>query len=156
MNPNQSETKFWMIRIAPDTDIAMNRNSTDWLGINSYPILSPGYSVQATFYEVFDILLKNRIQMQTKYRIESFVINLRNLFMISTQGHGLTRNYLIYLLSKSESVKFLLIESVICLFTDSPVIKYISLLNQLIITEEISGIWLKQSVEFDWFTVTSF
>ena len=37
-------------------------------------------------------------------------------------------------LSKSESVKFLLIESVICLFTDSPVKKYISLLNQLIIT----------------------
>ena len=37
-------------------------------------------------------------------------------------------------LSKSESVKFLLIESVIYLFTDSPVKKYISLLNQLIIT----------------------
>ena len=37
-------------------------------------------------------------------------------------------------LSKSESVKFLLIESVIRLFTDSPAKKYISLLNQLIIT----------------------
>ena len=37
-------------------------------------------------------------------------------------------------LSKSESVKFLLIESVICLFTDSPVKKYILVLNQLIIT----------------------
>ena len=33
------------------------------------------------------------------------------------------------LLFKSESVKFLLIESVICLFTDSPVKKYISLLK---------------------------
>ena len=32
-------------------------------------------------------------------------------------------------LSKYESVKFLLIESVICLFIDSPVKKYIPLLN---------------------------
>ena len=39
------------------------------------------------------------------------------------------------LLSKSESVKFSLIESVICLFTDSPVKKYFSLLNQLIFTD---------------------
>ena len=38
------------------------------------------------------------------------------------------------ILSISESVKFLLIESVIFLFTDSPVKKYISLLNQLIVT----------------------
>ena len=41
----------------------------------------------------------------------------------------------VYLLSKSESVKFSQIESVICLFTDSLVKKYISLLNQLIITD---------------------
>ena len=33
---------FGMIRIGSDTDIGMNRNSSDWLGINSYPILSPG------------------------------------------------------------------------------------------------------------------
>ena len=39
-------------------------------------------------------------------------------------------------LSKSESVKFSLIESVICLFTDSSVKKYFSLLNQLIFTDE--------------------
>ena len=38
------------------------------------------------------------------------------------------------LLPKSELVRFLLIESVICLFTDSPVKKYISFLNQFIIT----------------------
>ena len=44
----------------------------------------------------------------------------------------------INLLSKSESVKFSLIESVICLFTDSSVKKYFSLLNQLISTEIIS------------------
>ena len=48
----------------------------------------------------------------------------------------------IYLLSKSESVKFSLIESVTCLFTDSPVKKYFSLSNQLIFTEIISEIWL--------------
>ena len=46
-------------------------------------------------------------------------------------------NYILredFLLSKSESVKFSLIESVICLFTDSTVKKYFSLLNQLIFT----------------------
>ena len=31
-----------MIRIGSDTDIGMNRNSSDWLGMNSYPILFPG------------------------------------------------------------------------------------------------------------------
>ena len=30
-----------MIRIGSDTDIGMNRNSSDWLGMNSYPLLSP-------------------------------------------------------------------------------------------------------------------
>ena len=62
-------------------------------------------------------------------------------------------------LSKSESVKFLLIDSVLCLFTDSPVEniyftvksvdlslmesveKIFSLLNQLIFTKAISEIW---------------
>ena len=46
------------------------------------------------------------------------------------------------LLSKSESVKFSLIESVICLFTDSSVKKYFSLSNQSIYTEIISEILL--------------
>ena len=31
-----------MIRIGSDTDIRMNRNSPDWLGMNFYPIISPG------------------------------------------------------------------------------------------------------------------
>ena len=31
-----------MIRIGSNADIGMNRNSSDWLGMNSYPILSPG------------------------------------------------------------------------------------------------------------------
>ena len=52
-----------------------------------------------------------------------------------------------YLLSKSESVKFSLIESVICLFTDSSVKKYFSLLNQLIFTDS--------SVKKIFFTVKS-
>ena len=30
------------IRIGSDSDIGLNRNSSDWLGMNSYPILSPG------------------------------------------------------------------------------------------------------------------
>ena len=32
-----------MIRIGSDTDIGINRNSPDWLGMNSYPILLPGW-----------------------------------------------------------------------------------------------------------------
>ena len=40
-----------------------------------------------------------------------------------------------YLLSKSESVEFSLIESVICLFIDLSVQKYFSLSNQLIFTD---------------------
>ena len=31
-----------MIRVVSDTDTGMNRNCSDWLGMNSYPILSPG------------------------------------------------------------------------------------------------------------------
>ena len=31
-----------MIRIGLYTDIGMNRNISDWLGMNSYPILSSG------------------------------------------------------------------------------------------------------------------
>ena len=33
---------FGMICSGSDTSIGMNRNSSDWLGMNSYPILSPG------------------------------------------------------------------------------------------------------------------
>ena len=33
---------FRMIRIGSDTDIGMNRNISDWLGLNFIPILSPG------------------------------------------------------------------------------------------------------------------
>ena len=50
--------------------------------------------------------------------------------------------YYAKVISKSESVKFSLIESVICLFTDSSVKKYFSLSNQSIFSEIISEIWL--------------
>ena len=60
--------------------------------------------------------------------IKSIIVILRRKNIKSTKYS------MKYLLSKSESVKFLLIESVIYLFTDSPVKKYILLLNQLIIT----------------------
>ena len=33
-----------MIHIGSDTDIGMDRNSSDWLGMNSYPILLPEMS----------------------------------------------------------------------------------------------------------------
>ena len=52
-----------------------------------------------------------------------------------------------YLLSKYESVKLSLIESVICLSIDSSVNKYFSLLNQLIFTDS--------SVKKIFFTVKS-
>ena len=42
-----------------------------------------------------------------------------------------------YQLSKSESVKFPLIESMICFFTDSSGKKYFSLLNQLTFTDSL-------------------
>ena len=37
---------FGMIRIGSDTEIELNRNNSDWLGINSYPKLSTGISKQ--------------------------------------------------------------------------------------------------------------
>ena len=38
------KTFFGMIRIGSDIDIGMNWNGSDWLEMNSYPILSSGYS----------------------------------------------------------------------------------------------------------------
>ena len=57
-----------------------------------------------------------------------------------------------FALSKSEPVKFSLIESVICLFTDSSAKKYFSLLNLLIFTDEsVKKIFVTvKSVNFHW------
>ena len=65
-----------------------------------------------------------------------FISNLKQMFCIKFTA---IENYL---LSKSESVKFSLIESLIRLFTDSSVKKYVLLSNQSIFTEIISEIWL--------------
>ena len=45
-----------MIRIGSDTDIGMNRNSSDLLGMNFYPILSPGRvfrNIDVTPYNIY-------------------------------------------------------------------------------------------------------
>ena len=62
------------------------------------------------------------------------------------------------ILSKSESVKFSLIESVICLFTDSSVKKYYSLLKQLIFTNESEKKIFStvKSVNFHWNNQSNF
>ena len=41
-----------MIRIGTDTDIGMNQNSSDWLGMNSYPILSPGMEMHLMIFRM--------------------------------------------------------------------------------------------------------
>ena len=51
-----------MIRIGSNIDIGMNRNSSDWLEMNSYPILSPGGSTTEFFQ--FGTLFLNFIAMQ--------------------------------------------------------------------------------------------
>ena len=40
-----------VFRIGSDTDIGMNWNSSDWLGMKSYPILSPGKLTVTLFSE---------------------------------------------------------------------------------------------------------
>ena len=66
--------------------------------------------------------------------MKSTIFKGKNLLHIFTISSSLL-NCIVHSLSKSESVKFSQIEPVICFFTDSPVKKYILLLNQLIITD---------------------
>ena len=66
--------------------------------------------------------------------------------LLTNSNHIIMNSYKFILktlnvLSKSKSVNFSLIESVICLFTDSSVEKYFSLSNQSIFTEIISENW---------------
>ena len=67
-------------------------------------------------------------------------LELHYLLLKYQKCNKLVNSVIQVVLSKSESVKFSLIESVICLFTDSSVKKYFSLLNQSIFTEIISEI----------------
>ena len=48
---------FGMIRIGSDIDIQMNRNSSDWLGMNFNPIISPG-----DFTDLTDFMDLNKIR----------------------------------------------------------------------------------------------
>ena len=41
-----------VLRIGSDTDIGINRNSSDWLGMISYPILSPGQLFCTTNFSI--------------------------------------------------------------------------------------------------------
>ena len=74
-------------------------------------------------------LYLNSSQFYNIIDVNYIFTKLLNFFISNKKGNS------IYLLSKSESVKFSQSESVICLFTDSEVKKYISLFNQLIITD---------------------
>ena len=48
---------FGMIRIGSDTDIWMNRNSSNWLGMNFNPILFPGHWWGLRLYEIYYLRL---------------------------------------------------------------------------------------------------
>ena len=54
-----------MIRIGSDTDVGMNRNSSDWLGMNSYPILSPGkptkFALKLPIQTLFNLKLNKNL-----------------------------------------------------------------------------------------------
>ena len=52
-----------MIRIDADTDIGINRNSSDWLGMNFYPILSPEFKTTEVHIIIF--LLKVFCRVET-------------------------------------------------------------------------------------------
>ena len=54
-----------------DKDIGMNRNSSDWLGMNSYPILSPGYLLERYHYGVVPCNQMCQITSISSYRFHS-------------------------------------------------------------------------------------
>ena len=56
-----------MVHIESDTDIGMNRNSSNLLGMSSYPILSPGMT--RTSYEKM-----LRFKLVDLYVINNFVL----------------------------------------------------------------------------------
>ena len=78
-----------------------------------------------------------KIEIQKNNFINKFYF-CPNYFSLAS--YQILKNYAILILFKSESVKFSLIESVICVFTDESVKKYFSLSNQSIFTEIISEI----------------
>ena len=83
---------FGLIRIDFYTDIGMIRNSSDWLGLNSYPKLSPGFGI--SFVEK-----RWKINPSQSYSIRDFYPNeserIRNQFSIrmnQNQSGSIRRN----------------------------------------------------------------
>ena len=71
---------FGMFRFGSDTDVGMNRNSSDWLGMNSYPLLSPG--------KIFDWINQNFVG-STKFLLygqQNFWLIRQNYFIDSTNS----------------------------------------------------------------------
>ena len=63
-----------MIRISLDTDIGINQNSSNWLGMNSYPILSPGLS--STFKFLYKMLFWLNLTAYNNNNINNIILNL--------------------------------------------------------------------------------
>ena len=60
-----------MIRIGSGSDIRMNRNGSDWLRMNSYPILLPGLIIlHFKYFWLIFILVENII---SRTNIDSMV-----------------------------------------------------------------------------------
>ena len=57
---------FELIRIGSNTNIGIIWNSSDWLGMNSYPKFSPGYYLNLnTIYSFFQKIVQNKNKYQT-------------------------------------------------------------------------------------------
>ena len=66
-----------MIRIDLDTDIGMNLNSSDWLEMNSYPILLPGpFNHLNTTHNIKNLFLSPEQVKFTKKFTEKIIIHL--------------------------------------------------------------------------------
>ena len=67
---------FRMIRIGSDTGIGMNRNSSDWLGMNFNPILSLGWYMKFNVHSYsYDLVVKFNILMYIK------IENITNIYI---------------------------------------------------------------------------
>ena len=76
------------------------------------------YEILRIFSTIFDPRIESRLKIQKLAVIKCKIL-------------------LTFMLSESESVKFLLMKSEICLFTDTAGKKYYSLLNQLIFIDSL-------------------
>ena len=58
---------FGMIRTGSDADVRINRNSSDWLGMNFNPILSPGYVSKFLFFRI--LIWHNFHNIKTSFNV---------------------------------------------------------------------------------------